>query len=446
MPRLLSVLLLIPALAACRGSEGVLPPGTANAHFRVIADTGGADAEAAGLAAVSPVWSVVAEVWGAAPTAPDAPLDIHLYVRADGFRQADAQLTGGERAAHRAFAHPATTSAHVDLQPRIDPGLIPTHGLPAQTERLLAHEAAHLARFALVPGHRHHPRWVANGSAVDVAARTMAARNADRAADEAPFTATLVGLAQRLAKHGRLPPLTSLLADELPAPDGKRASLLERYALEWLAWRFLREQRDRLGEFFRDLRHAKPAGDPGALRDDIVAQLGTDADALDAQWAEFVAALSPAWFEEGRGLSLGAEEWEHCAFEETHASAWRLESRAPPYSVTGSVEILTGDTVASVQLSAAGGDRMHVRLWPLAGGERTRVYVVDGTTNKEVAHVLVDTRSQHAFRIDVTLDQIHVTVDGDAHVATATIARLDGPWGLGLSAGGVCLWRDVTVE
>ena len=331
----LSLSLTAPSLLAQRPAAAEPPPVRREGKFFAVHCHGGDEALAdRALAVVDRVWLLVAARLGRPGTALKSRPVVHLYRTDAGYRAAEQKLTGGKFARNLAMAHHDSHTAHVALQPPCRDEVLRAIGLPHQTEVLLAWEASHLARFAMCPAFRQHPDWYADGFAAAVAFAATGGSDAEWA--QQPFWSGGTARVQRLQAAGKLPPVRSIVDDQIADLE-----LHDRYALrrEWL--RFLdRPERQRELEKFSALLSGK-GGSGFETRLQRAAQ--TAFGGLQADFAAHVAAQQPVWDEVIRSLAVSADGWQQIAFPDSNAVAWAVAPVAGgSLAVRGRLRILPG--------------------------------------------------------------------------------------------------------
>lgn len=392
--------------------------------------------------------------WTAAATLidlPDEPLEtgqpIHLYRTPDAYRTAEAKLTQGRFARNLAFAHWATRTAHVAVQPKRDDAGLARLGIGNLTRRLIAHEATHLARFHRYPNFSQHPGWLTDGLAAWSAAAALRALDRVAAPGADPNYATHMTMAQSMLAEQRLPTAADLLADQLPD-----LGFYARYGLRWLWFDFLATRhREPLRALFADLRgfaRTNPRRVTAALR----RRLGGDAfAALDDDFRAYIEALRPRWEQRTRTLETVGAQWVQSAFVKRPAQAWRRDpTEAPPTrALVGSVELLgAGRAAARVLLGAEYGPPIALAF---ERGDGLRVRLVDPAL--PAPRLLAEpsaAQGERNHRIAFTLKR-HGTDARDLRLSVADqpavpvrLARSwDGTWGLATDPGCVTIWHDL---
>lgn len=369
-----------------------------------------------------------------------ALLDVHLYRNTVDYEAAEARLTGGAFRRNLAFAHFDTRSAHVALQPDLSDAALHVVGLTWQTQRLLAHEAAHLLRYATMRNHRSHPDWFADGSASWVETQVLQGLGLLEEIEASPHYATKVIRAQRAGE--RLPSVDALLLD-----DVDELEFYERYAVRWLAFRFLRERHAAELRQLIDAIHR--AGGGG----DVVRRVHTQARGvfgaaafaeLDAGFVTFVRMLQPQWEETLAALETNGVDWQQTAFDR-NALAWRTEPAGDDHRLAGALRILPGV-----------GEQMNVLLGRHAGGFLSVALRPGSVTVFEYdAGADAWTRLQEAsaaglvldqavpFRVQIAGSTLRVDIAGQRVLELDVPRRLDGAWGLGAQARAAGVWSSL---
>ncbi|HEB54206.1 MAG TPA: hypothetical protein ENI87_13215, partial [bacterium] len=203
-------------------------------HFTVVGK--GIDERTAkqALAAVEPVWPLVCEAFGVRRARPKEPLRVYLYRALADYVAADRERTGGRFAPNQAMSHWDSKTAHVAMQPPCADAWLERHGLPLQTQAMLAWEASHLARFELCRNFRSHPGWFYDGLAASVAERTLRERLPELGV--APFFEQKWRRVQRLLRNDELPAVSDLLGEGASDLD-----MRDRYAARIAFYRYAEE-------------------------------------------------------------------------------------------------------------------------------------------------------------------------------------------------------------
>ena len=291
------------------------------AHYEVVCHFSKPKVAQRTLAVVEATWPVAMRLYGVSLKPLREPLAVHLYRDANAYVEAEARLTGGRFRRNLAFAHFATKTAHVALQPDLSDEVLDRVGPSFQTLRLLVHEAAHLARYSAIRNYRSHPGWFADGNATWIEERVLTAMGVMSGIEEDPSFCAKISHVQKLVAKDALPSISQILHD-----DTEALAFFERYSVRWLFFRFLREEHEPL------LRHVivrmKRFGGGGQFAARVAAALerkiGAEALAdLDQQFEQYIAQLSPVWDEMSRSLHASGEDWVQTAFENSDAIAWR---------------------------------------------------------------------------------------------------------------------------
>jgi hypothetical protein len=184
-------------------------------------------------------------------------LRIRLYASPAAFLRADRRLASGRFADQRAFSHERSRSAHILAEGAPDPHRWQRFGPGFQGERLVVHEAAHLATYALAVDARW-PSWVSEGVASQAEERWAASRSrVPEGRPGEPWLHTLRHTRQRLLGSGALPGIEAVLREDLA-----NLPLGARYAV-WGGWMGVLLDppfRDRTQAFLAQLAGPPPPG------------------------------------------------------------------------------------------------------------------------------------------------------------------------------------------
>jgi hypothetical protein len=172
-------------------------------HCRVVCHFEGDAHASAALELAERSWNEVVELLGAGTTS--ARPELHLYLEIADYERAEAALTKGRFRRNLAFSSSDALASHICVQPQGTRAVLDAFGLPAQTEHLIAHEAAHLAVYATLPNHRDHPLWLAEGLAEWVAVRNLTAAKLLGETLDDPDLANQALLVAELSRAGALP-------------------------------------------------------------------------------------------------------------------------------------------------------------------------------------------------------------------------------------------------
>jgi hypothetical protein len=445
-----SAVLVLGLLCSAKASQDAPPESAAplvekqGAHY-VLRFHGGDEALAErALAAIEPVWPLVAEAFGAADAKPRAPLAVNLYRTVDGYVAADQGLTGGKFARNLAFSHHASRTAHVAVQPPCRDETLRAVGLPAQTITLLAWEAAHLARYELCPNFESHPDWLSDGLASWVA-RQAVAKAVPGAPEANPYWSSKMLRTQKLAEGRKLPPIESLLSDEVADLDFQ-----DRYAARCELYAFLASgaQGPKLAKV---LAEARRLGGGPQLAKQVDEQALAAFGSQDKAFAKFVAALRPEWDEVFRSLATSGNEWVQIAFPDTNAIAWRVEPlKAKSFSASGALRILPGDRQQLNFLFARGDQGSYSIAFVADSGftvfdfrSATDEWVRIGDAKAPALRLGILSK----FAVQAKKEELVVTLD-DASWEFALPRPLPDAivWGLGAQAGSAGIWSDVKVQ
>ncbi len=403
------------------------------------------------------VWAPVAEWYGIEAAAPARPMDIHLYANIADYHAADARYNRGQFRANLAFSHVEDRSAHIALQPTCHARVLKRIGLPELTRVQIAHEAVHLATYAMLPRSHLQPEWLAEGFASMVADDVLR-HNAWRQPDEScSYRSTRLERVRRLAASNELPSIRSILSGAYREED-----LHTRYALFARFMEFLATDphRPALRAILRDAgrmqrgprRARRRASTASHLARSCIQHLGTE-DALphlDHQFRAFALEVRPIWFEAARSLDMRAGQSVQIAFADASAMAWNRAAGAGDWTLSGTAEILDN-----------GGERQQLNVLlahqPTLG--HLAVQFIAGRGVSVVQYLKPEDRWRpivSAANRSITLDRpfqfaillkgslLEVTID-DQRAVAAHVSTIDmtGPWGLGAGPGSAGIWKDI---
>jgi hypothetical protein len=410
-------------------------------HFRLVCHDFSNEAVAdQSLEAVEAVWPRAAELYALDDDL--ALLSVHLYRDANGYAEAEQELTRGAFRRNLAFSHFETMSAHVALQPRLSDEALAEVGLPGQTLRLLAHEAAHLVRYPHNPNYRSHPDWLADGSAAWIDERVRKDLGLYEELEQDPYLATSILTVQRLLEEDRLPTSAEILTDDLGA-----LGFSELYDVRWLYFRFLIEGKHEQ-KFRQVLTRARQLGG-GAdftrrLFDEAVSILGKKMLAsIDRGFSKYVAAFEPAWEEVFRTLQCSDERWLQAAFDK-NAVAWRRADAGKKYTLAGELTLLPGAR-EQMNLFLGRSEKGFLSVAFSGGGVNLFEYLSETEDWQARGHAeCPDVRRDAPFSFSVTVagKKVRVEVNGKLVIAgEAQTLSLTGPWGLSAQANAAGIWK-----
>ncbi len=426
------------ALARRQDPRAEAAPAAQGACFTLVADFEAPRALAAARRLLAATWPAAMRLYRRPTTPPDAPYTIHLYRSVEGYERAEQQLTQGRFRRNLAFAHWGSRTAHVAVQPTRDPRAIERWGLGRQTLRLLVHEAAHLARYHACAGFAQHPQWFADGNASWL--ETEVLRDADllHSPEEDPAFATAVVRGQRVLAESDRWQLTSLLAGQ-----GRELPFYDRYAMSWLAVRFLRQPRT--GAAFdaaiADLHGEHSAGGAGptvlaaAFRQQLPA---AEWNGLDARFVDFVASLRPRWRQDSRMLEQRAGTLLQQAFPGRDALAWRLGEDGALQAARGALRVYdTGARTAELRF----GEPPAVAIFWVAADHTLTVAAGDVHRTTTLEEWRGDARTPFEVRADG--ERVTVAVHGETRVAVPHEGLLPRPWSIVARGGSLVLWHEL---
>jgi hypothetical protein len=405
-------------------------------------------------------WKETCSLFDLEPAAGIGPYDVHLDANVTEYNAACDKLLRGKFKKNLAVTIWNPLSVHVVLQPTVRGDALHALAPTVQTLRLVAHEVAHLARYASLPSYRDQPGWLKDGAATWIASRVLASQGLSKEPEQSPFSSTNVVRVQRLLRDGRLPGVDDLLHDRTGALE-----FYDRYAARWLLFRFLVEgERARAFRgFLVDLRSI--GGGDGCVDrcgELLKERLAVDAwSALDDGFRRWIAALKPEWDQSFVSLEPAGDEWTQSSFDDANAVAFRTAPAGPkPYAIEGSVTTLidrNDQPQANLLLGriafSDGQERfVSVALVPGSGAtvfdydssraadsqwmRLARVAANDSAAGRPLAFAVKCTPKTNATELELKL--------AGKVVATCTVERvLDGPWGVGAQAGSSCVWHKV---
>ncbi len=414
-------------------------------HFQLVCHFPDEKAADRALAAVEAVWPRAAELYGLRSDDELGLLTVHLYRDAAAYEHAEEGLTGGKFKRNLAFAHIETMSAHVALQPPLSDEALDALGVPAQTLRLLAHEAAHLVRYTSMPNCRSHPGWLADGAASWIDEKVSIDLGLiDRLEDDPNFSSNLLRV-QQLLEKGKLPEAEEILLDQTD-----QLEFFERYDARWLFFRFMLEGKN--GKKFKKvLTEARKLGG-GA---DFTAKLFKKClrsfnkqklASIDRSLRKQVGALEPGWDEVYRSLWFSDGTWRQAAFGSKNAIAWRrTPAGSKKYSVAGELTILPG-RARQMNLLLGRSDQGFLSV-AFTAGDGITLFEYLSKTNEWQRRGYVECAevgSAEPFRFSATVEKntVRIQVNGVVVVSgEMQTIPLDGPWGLGAQASSAGIWK-----
>jgi hypothetical protein len=444
-PGCMLALLLTALLALPAAPEDI--PTAAGQHFRVRCH-GFASAEFAGdaLRAVEALWPHAAELYGLPKESLKKRLEVNLYRRESDYQRVNQELTSGEFTKNLAFAHFDTRSAHVALQPPCSDELLAEFGVPAQTLRLLVHEAAHLARYEAHNNFRSHPDWVAHGAAswIDQMVMEEVGRSSPLAD---PWSSKTVLRVQTLLEEERLPGAAAIFRGEL-----QELEFYDRYSVTEVFFRYLRSNKDvPLKGMLQALRRLAGGGDFNErYYAEVEALLGKSWEQeLDAGFEKYLRELEPEWDHVLRSLSPQVDGYLQVAFPETNSVAFRRTGVGEgDFRLSGRLRILPA-RASQMNLLLGRRERGFVSVAINAGYGLT-VFDYDGALWNRIGGVKVEgigVGEQLTFQAQLTGDTLVLTInETEALRIDAGQLDLSGAWGLGAQAGSAGLWQDLAVD
>jgi hypothetical protein len=448
-----SLVSIVPgAVRAQAGPAPAAPVVEKAGTFFVVHCHGGDEALAEqSLAAVEPVWPIVAAAFGVADRKPKQPLHVHLYRTIAGYEAAERELTLGKFQRNLAMTHLDSNSAHIALQPPCSDETLRAIGLPGLTVELLAWEACHVARAEICANVRQHPMWLVDGLAANTALQVLA-KVRPVAGDGLPATfATDLVRVHRLQQKKQLPPASAILADRVDDLE-----FYDRYAVRAVFFRLLAESANR-GKLAKVLATVRSKGGGERYPAEVLAAAKAGfGGALDADFVKFVAQQKPEWFEVFRSLVLLGTTWQQIAFPDKNAIAWRQQPvRGDGIRIAGRLRILPGD---ARQMNVLFGQTPEGDFVSVAFTADDGITVFDYRSKTDAWQRLGDGKApalrlgyETAFVVEAKGDTVQVTVDAQHWDFKLPRALPDDVvWGLGAQAGSegaatgtAGLWLDV---
>ena len=445
---LLSILVLAAPPVAAQKDRAITT--RTGSLFRIFCHFDDKDLAQAALETAQAVFPWASSVYGTTRYQVKEPLHIHLYREAAAYVRVEARVTGGMFRHNLAFSSFRHRNAHIALQPGGPDGLVESVGLPVLTRRQIAHEAAHLLCFATLDSFRDHPEWFSEGAAMWVADQVMRRTSRSPGLESDPVTSTRVLLVRKMLDTGRLPSILRVIQN-----DPGKVTSVERYALHWLLFNFLRiGERRRLFNrvLWRSQRQAPGRDFPQRLEKAVVEIFGReDLEGLDKEFIHYIWGLTPVWEEVGVSLEIQGSRWRQMAFSDASAMAWRTEGvKKTAYSLGGSLKILPGHC-GKANLFLGRDDRGFLAVTFTAGtGIQIRSFRFKGKSWKVLTSAGVQELKRGVkipFRVFVRNGSIRVSMRGkDVLEWTREGRSLVGPWGIGVSEGSAAEWYSVRLR
>jgi hypothetical protein len=446
---LLLAALLLPALPLLAREDPAAPGHTVlrGAHYEVRLDLADEARAAEVLAVCEAAWGETCRLVGRDEPRPAEPLGVHVYATTAAYREAESARTGGRFAASNVFSHFETRTVHAALVPDGDPSVRVALGTSPFLLRQVGHEAAHVAVYTLVPNHRSHPDWLAEGIATAVEEGVSRARGwCPAQANESPFFATRMRRCQRLRARGLLPEPRAVFQDllgHLPESD--------RYAVWWALYRFLVAAEP---EGLREVLAAAFAlgGGPGfaeRLYEQVRGVWDDSAlDRLNEGLRREVDAYDPRWEVAFHALEADGGTWRQMAFADSNAVAWRLPRPQGPHRVRGTLRIPASANPQGNVYVGEGAAGFFSVAFRLGAGVTFLEYRREGDQWLRHWHVDRDFAAMEpvAFEVLVEGREVRVRVDGEQVGAHEAARDLVGRFGVGTQARGGALWEGVHAE
>ncbi len=417
-------------------------------HFQLVCHFDDEDAADQALAAVEAVWQHASRVFGEPADEPAGLLTVHLYRDAAGYETAESGLTKGAFKRNLAFAHFDTLTAHVALQPPLSDEALAITGVPAQTLRLLAHEASHLVRYSRIPNHRSHPGWFADGAASWIDEQVSRDLGLIAGIEQAPGYSTSLLQVQRLVENDKLPTTQQILLDQT-----EDLGFSESYGVRWLFFRHMLEGKQ--GKRFQRLLDRLRMLGGGS---DFTQQLFEEAQDIlgkkklkstDKSFRKYVKAFEPEWDEVFRALNCSGDRWLQGAFD-TNAIAWHRSASTKKkkkvrYSVSGELTILPGPN-RQMNIFVGRSDKGFFSVAFNADVGVTLFEFMSGDSNWQKRGFVkcADVRSNEPFRfsVHVAKDTVRVEVNGTEVVSgEVQTLQLTDTWALSAQSKSVGLWK-----
>ncbi len=421
--------------------------------FFVVHCHGGDEAMATrALAAVEPVWPLVAAAFGTPEAKPKRPLAVHLYRTIADYAAADRELTNGKFQRNLAMTHWDSNSAHVAVQPPCSDETLRAIGVPGLTLEMLAWEACHVARAELAPNFRQHPMWLVDGLGSSTG-RQVHASSLPAGSGALPTLTTDFVRVQGLQRQKQMPPASAILADRIDDLE-----FLERYAVRAVFFRFLAASANapKLGKVLATVR-SKGGGD-GYAGEVLAAAKAALGSGLDAAFVKFVEQQKPEWYEVFRSLVPVGKGYCQIAFPDRNALAWRQEPvRGGGIRIAGRLRILPGDARQLNVLfgKTEAGDFYSVAFVADSGITAFAFRAADDSWQRlgDGNAPALRLGYESTFVVEAKGDSLRVTLDAQHWDFKLPRALPDAVvWGLGAQAGrdgattGTAgLWLDVTV-
>ncbi len=420
-------------------------------HFRIVCHFDNDDVAADALKTAEMVWPVATKLFALPKQAADEPFEIHLFRALADYERADRELTGGKFKRNLAFSHWSTQSAYILLQPSGSDEILDTIGIPLPTRRLIAHEAAHLVRYATLPNHRSHPHWLADGAASWVEEEVLKRGGWVDGVAEDPNMSTMILKVAKLIEDRQLPAVSVILRDRMDDVEWGA-----RYAARWLLLRFMKDTFD--ADLFRSIvgearRLGGGTGYGERLASFVERAIGDDEmRVIDEKFAAYVRAFSPPWEEVYRSLDTAGKAWTQIAFPDTNAIAWRTKPVGKEnYTLVGRVKLLPGAAHPQMNLLLGRSRDGFLSVAFNAGGGVT-IFNHHSKENRWenlgfAASDVIRTDSWIRFRAEVGDDAVEISLDRKPVLTASLNGRsMAGPWGLGAQSGSAGQWRKVTLK
>lgn len=410
-------------------------------HFRFVCHFQNEAAADQGLMAVESAWRVGAKLYDRKRDSSMDLLEVHLYRNVTDYEAADQKLTGGQFQRNQAFAHFATLSAHVAMQPPLSDAALTHIGLPGQTQRLLAHEAAHLVRYTLMPNFEDHPKWLADGAASwidEQVSRDLGILDAIE--DDPNFSRAMLGV-QTMLEHENLPSLFQLLHD-----DTGELEFHARYDFRWAFFHFMLQGKEEK-RFLDAVRKVRSIGGGNGFTEryfEELSKIWNEAHLLKVEksFHAYIKNWEPEWDEIFRNLYFNGEHWIQAAFQ-SNAIAWRRKPSGERYTLQGELTILPGKK-QQMNLFLGYSQEGFFSVAFSAGVGVTLFEYVDGIWNRRAFFPLESLilGESFPFQVDVDGAKVHVSIHGKG-LGSAYAKNLDlsGPWGLSAQASSVGIWE-----
>ncbi|GJM26127.1 MAG: hypothetical protein DHS20C16_25420 [Phycisphaerae bacterium] len=440
------VLFLIVAPGYCAAEEFV----QTGKYFRVVSHFDDDQIASEALKTAEKVWPVATKLLAVSDQPPEKLRDIHLFRTADDYQKAEFELTGGKFKDNFAFSHWGTQTAYIAIQPECSDDTLSQIGLPAMTRRLIAHEAAHLVRYANFPNFESHPNWLGTGAGVWIADKVMIDNGWSQGSEDDPETSTMIVHATELLKDSTRPSVNDIFNDDLNQVHWRK-----RYALRWLLFRLLVDSTDE-SEFRSIMKKARQLGGSSdyttRLNAIIQKSLGPERmKKLDSEYRAYLASLKPKWDEVFTSLETAGPEWTQIAFSDVNALAWNTApNEKDSYVITGEFKILPGWKRQLNLLLRRNADGFVSMAFVAGGSVTVFEYGSAKNTWDRLGSVRVESLAVDRwvpFEVKISKDTMQIKLDRKSVLSIPLDGKsMRGPWGLGAQSGSAGMWRNIKLQ